>query len=201
MKKLLLVLSIAVLALSSDPGFARGRSRPRQPARKPPPPPVCESPRYSAAQDSALKAPRLSKKDGSVDMRVNPKLVDEAGKIAEAGSVKTDPLNKFNNGQVVITDGYRTCDRNRHTRGSAKNSAHLRGEAIDIRSRNNPEAYALAIRDHKPPVHEGGGFFNNCVQHVHLDTEHPTFMSECGGSGNFGRKGPSHRSSKHGRRR
>jgi len=128
--------------------------------------------------------------NGGIDTHVVQSLVDDAERIAEAPSMR-----QFNGGTVVITSGYRSCARNANTRGSARNSAHLRGHAIDIRSHmGNPYNYAMAIQ--AAGLHRGGGFYNTCVAHVHLDTEHPTFLNECGGKGGFGRAHGSRRARK-----
>jgi hypothetical protein len=137
---------------------------------------------------ATLRAHTIPK--GGVDIHVVQSLVDDAERTAESPSTR-----QFNGGTVVITDGFRGCRRNANTRGSAKNSAHLRGHAIDIRSNmGNPYSYAMAIQ--AAGLHRGGGFYNSCVAHVHLDTEHPTFLNECGGKGGFGRSHGSRRARK-----
>jgi hypothetical protein len=141
----------------------------------------CGSNPYSAAgnQKNAVF-------NGGVDRHVDPRLVKDAQTVATTAS-----LRSFNGGQVVITSGYRDCYRNARTPGSAKNSAHLRGHAIDIRSRmGSPVSYASAIQSqlmNRGATTAKGGYFNSCIAHVHLDIEHKGFANECGGGGKYRR--------------
>jgi hypothetical protein len=141
----------------------------------------CGSNPYAAAGNQANAV-----FNGGVDRHVDPRLVKDAQTVATTASLKS-----FNGGQVVITSGYRDCYRNAHTPGSAKNSAHLRGHAIDIRSKmGSPISYASAIQSQlisRGATTAKGGYYNSCIAHVHLDIEHKGFANECGGRGNFRR--------------
>lgn len=180
--RFLLALMAISLASLSEVNFAEAVARPgprsgshlrHKRARFP----GCqESPRSKAKLGANTEA-----KSASVDLRVQQGLLDSADRIAQHPATQ-----KFNQGTVVVTDGFRTCGRNRKTRGSAKNSAHLRGNAIDIRSRGSSSLeYANAIQ--AAGLH-GGGFYNTCRPHVHMDTEHRGFSNECRGKGKFKRK-------------
>lgn len=122
---------------------------------------------------------------GGVDRHVDPRLVNDAQVVAT-----TPGLRAYTGGKVMITSGYRDCYRNAHTPGSARNSAHLRGHAIDIRSLGSPASYASEIQHqlmNRGALTSQGGYFNTCVAHVHLDVEHKGFVNECGSRGRFRR--------------
>jgi uncharacterized protein YcbK (DUF882 family) len=129
----------------------------------------------------AHRGSRVVPWNNGIDFHVTQILLDEAERIAEAPS-----LRNFTGGKVVISSGYRSCAHNARVRGSARNSAHLRGHAIDILS-SSPYNFANAIQ--QSGLHKGGGFYNMCVRHVHLDTEHPGYTNECGGKTHFRRLG------------
>ena len=190
LSKLSAIALVLGLLLSSN---AEARQR-RHASRYAPSPAAygCGSNPYAAAgnQPNAIW-------NGGVDHHVDPRLVKDAQVVGT-----TPGLRSFNGGQVVITSGYRDCYRNARTPGSARNSAHLRGHAIDIRSKmGSPVAYASAIQSqlmNRGALTSKGGYFNSCVAHVHLDVEHKGFANECGGRGHFRRAKAAHR---HKRRR
>jgi hypothetical protein len=171
------ILSLALLFcfLHAEPAHARRRHPPRRRAAHHSA--GCVSNPPGRAHLTAHTTPA-----GGIDLNVVQSLVDDGERIAVSPSTR-----RYNGGQVVITSGYRSCTRNARTRGSAKNSAHLRGHAIDIRSRmGSPYSYAMAIQ--AAGLHRPGGFYNTCVAHVHLDTEHHGFSNECGGKGKYKRR-------------
>jgi Peptidase M15 len=122
------------------------------------------------------------------DMRVDPRIVQQAENIA----------SHFGR-RILISSGCRPPNRNAAAQG-ADNSAHLRGNALDI---PNSNPYGLAQQLLSAGI-VTGGYYRTCNRlHLHIDLEHQGFANECKGS--YKRKGGNgrhrYRAYGHGRRR
>jgi hypothetical protein len=107
---------------------------------------------------------------GGIDRHINPAFEGILTNISKRLRMK-----------VLVTSGYRDCARNRNTRGSAKNSAHLTGNAADIRG-----GKSLADAIFSQGLHKGQVLWNTCVVHVHLGIGRSGHFNECGTSGRKG---------------
>lgn len=118
---------------------------------------------------------------GDIDPRFNPYLLDLAAEFAEKVYV----------GPVTITSGFRSCARNKAIKGSAKKSAHLMGNAIDLRAPAKAQR-AYALKAYELGINPDGQImWNSCRPHLHIsyrDAKGLKPWDECGGKGKFGRK-------------
>jgi hypothetical protein len=109
--------------------------------------------------------PKVVFKGGGSTMQFNqgimPRLVKVATKLRR---------------QVMVTSGWRSVSYNRKI-GGAKRSAHLTGNAVDIRQQSNPRGLAVQVNS--------TGLFsqvlwNSCRPHVHLAVDRSGHFDECG---------------------